>query len=383
VSRRLYALAVAVGLVLLAATAALPNVQFLDAKNVGDTSVYHAYGTKLLHGKLPYRDYFDEYPPGALPVFAAPAIVSGRSYTKVSQGLQWVLAACALILAGRAAQRVRAGALGVAAIGLTPALLGRVTFARFDWWPAALLTAALVLLLEGRDRWGPAVLACAVAAKVYPVVALPATLLHIDRRSGRRAAIVGAGVFAAVLGLIVLPFAALGPGGVGYSLYLEFRRPLQVESLGASFLLVAHRLGLYTPHVVSTYGSQNLSGALPTAVSALTTFIEALALVALWIRYARGDRGGRALGVTVAASVVAFVAFGKVLSPQYLIWLAPLVPLVARKRALLLLGAAMLLTQTWSQSHYHDVVHLHAIVWVVFIRDLILVALFATAAQRA
>ena len=61
-----------------------------------------------------------------------------------------------------------------------------------------------------------------------------------------------------------------------------------------------------------------------------------------WCLAARG-RGG------------AFVALGKVLSPQFLIWLVPLVPLVRGRRGLAaaaMLGAAMLLTQAWFPDRY-------------------------------
>ena len=80
--------------------------------------------------------------------------------------------------------------------------------------------------------------------------------------------------------------------------------------------------------------------------------------------------------------VCAFVAFGKVLSPQFLIWLIPLVPLVRGRRGLAasaLLAAALLLTQLWFPFRYWDLVlHFGTLEsWLVLLRDLVLVSLFA------
>ena len=65
------------------------------------------------------------------------------------------------------------------------------------------------------------------------------------------------------------------------------------------------------------------------------------------------------------------------LSPQYLIWLIPLVPLArgarGRVAAVLFLGA-LGLTQGWSQGRYGDVVAQEPIVWLVLARNLVLVA---------
>jgi hypothetical protein len=80
------------------------------------------------------------------------------------------------------------------------------------------------------------------------------------------------------------------------------------------------------------------------------------------------------------------VAFGKVLSPQFLIWLIPVVPLVAGRRGLiatLLLAAALVVTQLWFPYRYWELVlHFGALEsWLVLIRDLVLVALFAYLAR--
>ena len=77
------------------------------------------------------------------------------------------------------------------------------------------------------------------------------------------------------------------------------------------------------------------------------------------------------------ASLVAFVALGKVLSPQFLIWLIPLVVLVRRPSAIILFVAALVLTQAWFPQQYWDYA-LHfdeAVSWLVLARDLVLVGL--------
>jgi len=78
--------------------------------------------------------------------------------------------------------------------------------------------------------------------------------------------------------------------------------------------------------------------------------------------------------------VAAFIAFGKVLSPQFLIWLLPLVPLVRGRRGLTasaVLALALVLTQLWFPYRYWRLaLQQDAIAsWLVFARDLVLVAL--------
>jgi hypothetical protein len=78
--------------------------------------------------------------------------------------------------------------------------------------------------------------------------------------------------------------------------------------------------------------------------------------------------------------VAAFIAFGKVLSPQFLIWLLPLVPLVRGRRGLAasaVLAVALVLTQLWFPYRYWRLaLHQDSIAsWLVFARDLVLVAL--------
>ena len=84
------------------------------------------------------------------------------------------------------------------------------------------------------------------------------------------------------------------------------------------------------------------------------------------------------------AVLLAFVALGKVLSPQFLIWLLPAAGLVAGRRvwaALGLLVAACLLTRGWFPGRYWALVfHFDARAsWLLLARDLLLVGLLALA----
>jgi hypothetical protein len=376
--------AIALGLVLLTISWGLLHVGFWHRNPIIDTPLYQGYGEKIVDGQVPYRDFPVEYPPAALPVFVLPALAADDDYGSAFELLMWACAVATIVLLAVTLSAAGAGTVrlyaATAFAGIAPLLLGSVILTRFDLWPAALAAGALAALVSGRDRLGLGVLGLATAAKLYPAVLLPIALVWVARRRGPREAALGLGVFAVVIAAIVLPFAILSPGGVAHSLTTQLGRPLQIESLGAAILLAAHQLGLYDPTVVSTHGSQNLSGSLPGAVAAVETALQLLALVAVWLLFAHGRPDRERLLVASAAAVVAFIAFGKVLSPQFLIWLLPLVPLVggsAGIAACWVFAGALVTTQLWFPHRYWDVVALEPAGWLVLVRDLLLVALLA------
>ena len=162
----------------------------------------------------------------------------------------------------------------------------------------------------------------------------PLTVAYVWRRQGRREAFLCAGLMLAVVGLVFVPFVALAPGGFWDSLWNQLSRPLQIESLGSGMLLVAHHLFGVGLTVESSHGSQNLAGTAPDVVAVGLTVLQAAALLATWILFARGPASRSRLLYASAAALVAFVSLGKVLSPQFLVWLIPVIPLVAGRRGL-------------------------------------------------
>jgi hypothetical protein len=364
-------------------------------KLILDTAEYHRYGDAMMRGEVPYRDFAVEYPPAALPAFALPAV--GRpGFSLYNREFQLLMALCGIgaLAAMAAALRSlaasperRAAALGF--FGLAPLVLGSVILYRYDLWPAGLTVAGLAAVLARRARLGFAAVGLGIAAKAFPVVVLPPALAYVWRTRGRREALLCLGAAAAVVAAAVVPFVALAPDGFWDSVVRQSTRPLQIESLGSALLLAAHHLGGLELTLDSSRGSQNLAGSLPDAVGAASSAVLAAVLLAVWLAAARGPANGERLVRWSAASLVAFVAFSKVLSPQFLIWLLPLVPLVRGRRGIAasaLLGLALLLTQIWFPIRYFDLVAFDEVPsWFLLARDLVLVALLVvlTAPARA
>jgi glycosyl transferase family 87 len=375
--------AAALGIALLSVSWGLLHVGHYDELKIVDTPVYQRYGEAVLAGELPYRDFVLEYPPGALPMFILPAFPSEEHYRSWFEALMWICAAAAIaclayVLTAVGADLRRLYAAVVFA-GLAPLALGSLVLSRFDLWPAALTAAALAALVAGRERLGFGALGLAVAAKLFPFVLLPLAVIYTAQRRGARDATIGLAVFVAVLAAVFLPFAILAPDGLWVSFDRQLGRPLQIESLGSSILLALQQFGVYSATVVSSFGSQNLDGALPDALATLQTVVTALAVVAVWLVFAAGRGNRECLLTGSAAAVTAVVAFGKVLSPQFLVWLIPLVPLVAARTGLVASGflfCALVTTQLWFPSRYWDVVALRSPGWLVLVRDLMLVGLF-------
>jgi hypothetical protein len=354
---------------------------FYERDQIVDTPIYERYGEAMADGRVPYRDFPVEYPPAALPAFLLPALGDG-DYRSKFEGLMAGLGVLLVLVV--ASVSLRAGIF----VAVAPLLLGSVVLTRFDLWPAALTAAALALFLAGRGRIGLGVLGLATAAKLYPAVLLPIALAHVWRTHGRREAIVCGGIFAAVIAAIVLPFAVVSPGGVWHAFWVQAGRPLQIESFGAGLLLAAHQAFGLDLTMESSHGSQNLAGGAADTLAVLTTLAQIAVVVGIWVWYARGPADRDRLVRACAAAVCAFIVLGKVLSPQFLIWLIPLVPLVRGRRGLLaggLLAAALALTQLWFPFRYWELALEFdpAASWLVLSRNVTLVALVVVLTARA
>jgi uncharacterized membrane protein len=357
-----------------------------------DTPEYAKYARYIAVGGLvPYRDFSVEYPPLSLPIFLIPRLLAGNSFSGYMTVFELMMALFGVVSAGLAAlvlaaQRVDTRQLicGVALLALSPLLLGAVLLSRYDLFPTMLTIGALAAIYFDRKRTAFALLALGTAAKAYPVVIVPIMVVYVWRRFGRRAALVCLGVFAAVLLVCFLPFLVIAPHGVWWAIHGQENRPLQLESVGAALFLAAHQLaGLHLSYYF-THSSDNLDGHPALAFAGVMSVFQLVSLVVVWGMYALGSATRERLLTASAAAVCAFIVFDRVLSPQYLIWLAPLVAVVRGRRGLAavsLLACAMAMTQVYYPLHFDPLKTFAPLEsWAVIARDGLLVMLLATLA---
>jgi Glycosyltransferase family 87 len=360
----------------------VPKGGLFRGREYRDVGLYREYAHGLLDGRIPYRDVFVEYPPGAFVVFTPPALLPEDAYRHTFKLLMAMLglaaigvAALILVRLGASTRRLSAA---LVALALAPLALGPVSLNTYDIWPALLVSAALCGLLYDRPTLAFALLGLAVTAKVYPAALLPLFCVWVGWRRLAWPLLAFAGVVLAIVG----PFAIAGWDGLWRSVEAQAERALQIESLGGALLLAAHRLGLYEAEVVrgSTLAlSRDLAGSTADAVALATGVAQVGAvLLVVWL-FARGHRGDERLVAASAATVATFLVFARFVSPQYAVWLVPLVPLVAPPfgvAASALLAGALVVAQLWF-FHYRDVFALEGIVWLVVVRDLLLLVLAA------
>ncbi len=380
------ALLAAAGFVLTAVTATV--AWQLSGRAVTDIALYHAYGERIADGLVPYRDFAFEYPPGALPALVVPALVTDSlTAFRVVFAAEMALAGAVgvLLLAaglGRLGTGLADRRVALSVVALVPLLLGGVILTRFDLVPAAIVAGAMFLLVSGRLRAGAFVIGIGIAVKLYPAVFVPLVGTVAWRRGGRRE-------LGSVLGLVVapvivayLPFLVAAPDGVLDSIGRQLGRPLQIESLGAGMLLAVHHSVGTSLGWASSSGSQNLTGTGADTLAVLQGIAQVTAVVLVWVAFWRGPASTERLVRHAAGAVVAFVALSKVLSPQFLVWLVLLVPLVVAARGrvpLWLLTAACGVTAVWFPARYWELVKEFDPLasWLVLVRGVLLLVLLA------
>jgi hypothetical protein len=354
-------------------------------ERVNDLYVYRVFTAPVLDGGLPYRDVFLEYPPLAAPAIALPGLLgTGEEVFRWAfAGWTLLLAASVVLLCGALAARTGGGARrALLAAALMPLLCGTLVRTHFDLAAVALLLGALLLLATGRPRSGMAVLGLAAMTKGFPLVAAPVALAWLATRLRRRTLLQSAAALAVALALPAAAALAMSPSGALDAVTYHLDRPVQVESLPASGLLLLDELGASEADSVKSHRSDGLEHPAGDAL-AVAALVALLGVLALLAGMAARSAGARSLVLASLTAVAAFAALGKVLSPQYMLWLIPLGALAFAWRLHALaaaVAAAAVLTQVEFPARYFDLVDREAFpVAVIALRNLVLLAVVALA----
>jgi hypothetical protein len=353
--------------------------------DISDIPVYFKYATFMARGGRPYVDFQVEYPPLALPLFAVagPPDHINPYASRFALHMLGVGGAAAVATAAAAARTWSAGRrpyLVAAAFAVAVAATGALLANRYDA-AVALVFAACMLLLVYRWHWAAAAaLGLGFALKLVPAILLPLVLLLAP---SPRAAIRAAVAFAVAAALPFLPYLPEGLTGLTQVFAYHGARPLQVESVLATPIWIGQLLGMIEVQIGYGFGSQNViapgAEAIAGMSSALGLVMLALTHAVIWRRRTELRESPALVFLAMTAVLLSFLAFGKVLSPQFLIWLLPSVALLLPERRALgaLLLATMVLTQIEFPANYFKFTALEpAAVACVVARNLALLSAF-------
>jgi len=326
--------AIAVHAVIFVATAAGLRAANAALKHDGSADVgavewshryYYDYASEALSGKIPYRDFPFEYPLLSYPLFLIPRLLVSdfESYRFAFMGEMFLFDVAAIVLiarhggpsAGTGTVARRLGWYTLYCFLLAPLVIGR-----FELAPMVLAFAATCWWFSGRAIRGGITAGLGTLMKIFPgVVAAPALVWEAARLRTTRARGTAAFLVTLVVGLAF--WFGLGGRRVLEPLGYHAGRGLEIESLfGATLFLAGTISGSKAPWVFD-HNAYHLSSEWGARLALLTFPVQATALlVVMWAYRQSGMADGLRFS---AAAVLAFIVFGKVLSPQYMIWLFP------------------------------------------------------------
>ena len=222
----------------------------------------------------------------------------------------------------------------------SPLLLGGVILTRFDLVPAAIVAGAMLLLVAGRLRAGAlrrrhrnrgeALPGRSRAARRGSSRGGAADGASSGRSSGSSPPVLASRTFRSSSRRRTVCSTRRAVSSAGRcrsrasARRMPARRPPRRRHLA--------RVG------VGAAARRTSPGPAPTRSRVLQGVAQVAAVVLVWVSLRARRRDPERLVRYAAAALVAFVALGKVLSPQFLIWLLPLVPLVRGRRGVAPLG---------------------------------------------
>jgi uncharacterized membrane protein len=344
-----------------------------------DVEGYYRYGAQMGQGKVPYRDFSIEYPPGAAAVFYLPYAASHNLHLSADNiqgyGIAFTFEMLLFDLVGLfltvgVARRARLSpllCLFVYTVGI--AAIGSIAVQRFDMVPAAITLGAVYAFCRGNYKTAWAVLAIGTLTKAYPAALAPIFLIYQWRHAGLRSVFKSVAAFAAVSAVIAVPFLLMNAHGFIAAFTEQSGRALQLESLYSSLLLLAGSLGLTSATPVQGPISFDILSPLAGPLARYSFVFLGAGALAVYACYWRrsgntpdtaDESGGLRLALNYSFLVILVLMLAsKVFSPQFMLWLFPFFPLVSgrfRSAVWVAFVAAACLTWYIYPLHYYDLI---------------------------
>jgi hypothetical protein len=362
---------------------------------ISDIPVYEEAYRNMAGEALPYRDFALEYPPLAAALFW----IAGLLPVPYAVGFSFLMMLCLVLTVIAVTLTARALGMGLARQGaaggivaLSPLLLGGLVQTRFDLALAALIAWMLWAVVTDRMTTAWVIVGVAVLVKLIPLAFIPVLVIVHARRHGARQVVRGALAGLVVVAVVVVPLALLGPSGLWDSVAYHLDRPLQLESTGAAYLMGMRLLAGVPLAVESSFGSQGLAGAAPDLMALLSTIvlvvlITAVALTVLRLLATQPPSADSAIFIAaIAATTLALIVGGKVLSPQFLVWMLPGALLVSGRfgwTSVGLAALALVMTQAYFPHSYWQLVALQPTeMFLLVMRNAVLIGLLAAVWPR-
>jgi hypothetical protein len=313
----------------------LLSVRWLPDIFTGDLRHFYRAANRMSTDSLPYRDVLWEFPPFTLVPLLVAEGVSNLASTAVTSFRLFQITFVTIMVAAeygsllvlRRAHPHLASRLTVAwSMVVLP--LATVAWFRWDFLSVFFATVAFNAVVRGRSS-APWVFAGFVT-RLWPAVLVVTQYVGRRRRDLVRTLVLCAGGTAL--------WWLFSPGG--FQRFLEFRRGsgLQIESAMAS--VVRPFVGGRTDTVSGTVviGRGGWAWVEPLLLAVLLAIVVAVA----WVSVRRPTNLVAATGLVVTATMLC----SRILSPQYLVWVAPFVVLLHarghRRPANLMAGAGLL-----------------------------------------
>lgn len=343
--------------------------------------------------KLPYRDIFFEYPPlSALPILTA-GILSPNYlvFTRVFAFLASLAYLGCLWLVYGIWKRIPENqkfswplVLSFSALSLLA--LGQIFVTRLDVFPTLLFLLALYNYIKGKYYTSSTWIAFGTLTKAFPILLAPLFALCLLFQKKYRTLLIALGWFFLWFLSINLILGIITGGDYLKAIAFHSSRGIQIESFYALISFLPHLLWGTPIRVFLSHHSLNVQSPHTTWLLRMSNYLPLLLFAGIYYRSWRSLKKG-ALAPTSSLTIYpalllifSFIISFKVFSPQYLIWLTPLIFLASPKKQIVfpfLFLIVLVLSQLIFPMYYHLLANSNpVVVGMLLLRNMGLLGLF-------